>query len=256
MPFSAKVAEELLVKASRCCCLCHQYKGVKIEVHHIVPEADGGTDDIDNGIPLCFDCHAEVESYNTRHPRGRKFTATELKRHREVWFGLVASGKVVPEAVSNDGDIEIIRFFSECLDRSAFQDPFRQEGSFEAFDRAIEDTITAINTGCLRSRDGKVLVTAKGKSFLSDPELRDSMDTVVDLLRAIRSRYDLAVREDRISLGDEYEGQQFYCFHDPELADWMDSMRGEVIKIFSTVCEKVGISRLRFPRNYHSKRRF
>ncbi len=33
----------------------------------------------------------------------------------------------------------------------------------EAFDKAIEDTITAINTGCLRSRDGTILAQAKGK---------------------------------------------------------------------------------------------
>ena len=30
------------------------------------------------------------------------------------------------------------------------QDAFHQEGSMEAFDRAMEDTLTAINTGCLR----------------------------------------------------------------------------------------------------------
>lgn len=256
MPFSAKVVEELLVKSSRCCCLCHQYKGVKIEAHHIVPQADGGTDDIDNGIPLCFDCHSEVESYNTRHPRGRKFTATELKRHRNNWFDLVASGKVLPKAVSSDHDKEIVQFFSTCFDRSAFQVPFRQEGSIETFDRAIEDTITAINTGCLRSRDGQVLTTLKGKSFISDPEIRDSMDTIVDLLGAIRSRYNLAVREGNITLWDHANGEQTYCFYDPDLADWMDTVRGEVIRIFSTVCEKKNIRQLRFPRGLRHGYRF
>ena len=46
----------------------------------------------------------------------------------------------------------------------------------EAFDRAIEDTITAINTGCLRSRDGAVLCQSKGKSYLENPEWRQRMD--------------------------------------------------------------------------------
>jgi hypothetical protein len=27
-----------------------------------------------NGIPLCLDCHANVEHYNAKHPRGNKFT--------------------------------------------------------------------------------------------------------------------------------------------------------------------------------------
>ena len=60
MPFSAITAEKLLVKSARYCCLCRLYKGIKIEIHHIVPEEKGGTNRLGNGIPLCFDCHAEV----------------------------------------------------------------------------------------------------------------------------------------------------------------------------------------------------
>jgi hypothetical protein len=68
----------------------------------------------------------------------------------------------------------------------------------EAFDRAIEDTITALNTGCLRARDGAVLQQSKGKAYLSNSVWREKLDAVVDLLRAIRSRYDLA-RNDGMS---------------------------------------------------------
>jgi hypothetical protein len=93
MCFSLEVAEELLVKSARCCCLCRKFKGTKIEVHHIVPVADGGSDNFDNGIPLCFDCHADVLSYNTKHPKGRKFRPVELKKHREQWFVLVQTGR-------------------------------------------------------------------------------------------------------------------------------------------------------------------
>lgn len=250
MPFSSKVAEELLVKAGRCCCLCRQFKGTKIEIHHIIPEANSRTDEVDNGIPLCFDCHAEVESYNNYHPRGRKYTPSELKRHRDNWFELVASGKVVPDSISKDQDIELIRFYSQCLDRPAFQDPFKIEGSFEAFDKAIEDTITAINTGCLRSRDGTILATAKGKSYLSDPDLREIMDVTVDLLRSIRSRYLLAVKNEQIYLNDEDNGLEFYCFHDHEIANWMDSTRCEVVRVFSEACKKVNIPYLHFPRGH------
>lgn len=91
MPFPPQVAEDLLVKSGRCCCLCHQFKGPKIEVHHIEQKADGGTDDPDNGIPLCFDCHAEVKAYNPHHPKGRSFSPSELKRHRNNWFRQVAT---------------------------------------------------------------------------------------------------------------------------------------------------------------------
>jgi len=258
MPFPPQVTEDLLVKAARCCCLCRQYKGTKIEVHHIVPQADGGTDDFDNGIPLCFDCHAEVETYNDKHPRGRKFRPSELKRLRDEWFQLVASGKApLPHtAVAESEDAVLVRFYSQCLDRPAFQDSFEQEGSMEAFDKAIEDTITAINTGCLRARDGTVLAQSKGKSYLSNSKWRDRMDVIVDLLRATRSRYLLAVQMGQIHLGSEHQGKQFYTIHDRELADWMDNKRAEVIRLFSEICEEAGIPTLHFPRHYGRRLRY
>jgi hypothetical protein len=61
---------------------------VKIETDHIVPSADGGNDDIDNAIPVCFDCHAEIHSYNPDHPRGRKFTSNELRAHKDRWLDI------------------------------------------------------------------------------------------------------------------------------------------------------------------------
>jgi hypothetical protein len=56
---------------------------VNIEVHHLVPKSQGGTDEIDNAMPLCFDCHSEVERYNAEHPVGTKFKPPELKARRE-----------------------------------------------------------------------------------------------------------------------------------------------------------------------------
>jgi hypothetical protein len=56
---------------------------VNIEVHHLVPESEGGSDDIDNAIPLCFECHSEVGRYNSRHPRGTKYKIAELKARRD-----------------------------------------------------------------------------------------------------------------------------------------------------------------------------
>ena len=87
----------------------------------------------------------------------------------------------------------------------------------EAFDKAIEDTITALNTGTLRSRDGSVLAQAKGKTYLQNPEWRIRMDAVGDLLRAIRSRYDDARRRGVIHGHDRADGYSYYCVHDPEL---------------------------------------
>ena len=54
-----------------------------MEIHHIDPD---GSNDEENGIPLCFDCHAEVMAYDPSHPKGRKFTPSELRRHKNQWL--------------------------------------------------------------------------------------------------------------------------------------------------------------------------
>ena len=91
MGFPQHVADEVLVKCRRHCCLCGKYAGFKIELHHIKQAADGGEDTADNCIPLCFDCHAEVGSYNTRHPKGKKFTEKELRGHRDKSYAAFSS---------------------------------------------------------------------------------------------------------------------------------------------------------------------
>jgi hypothetical protein len=84
--FTPDVAARLLAAARRHCCLCLRWCGQRIQIHHIVPEAQGGSGDYDNGIPVCLDCHAEIES---RSNMGRQFTSDELRLHREQWFAIV-----------------------------------------------------------------------------------------------------------------------------------------------------------------------
>jgi hypothetical protein len=57
-----------------------------MQIHHIVPDAEGGSGDYDNGIPVCLDCHAEIES---RSNMGRSFSPAELKLHRDRWLTTV-----------------------------------------------------------------------------------------------------------------------------------------------------------------------
>ena len=102
MGFPQNVADEVLVKCGRHCCLCGKYAGQKMELHHIRQAADGGEDTADNCIPLCLDCHAEVASYNPRHPKGRKYTETELKGHRDrvfkkYWIGFLEDDRSISE---------------------------------------------------------------------------------------------------------------------------------------------------------------
>jgi hypothetical protein len=96
MPFPKSVREEALVAAARHCCVCRRYKGVKVEVHHIDPEAEGGSNGIENAIVLCFDCHSDAGHYNPRHPRGTRYSRSELRRARDLWFETVGQNKIEP----------------------------------------------------------------------------------------------------------------------------------------------------------------
>ena len=85
-------------------------------------------------------------------------------------------------------DKAIIKFFVQCFDRPAFQDDIYQEGRMEDFDKAIEDTLIALNTGVMRTRDGEKLKQAEGKSAIQNPIWRKKLDTIADMLNDIRRR--------------------------------------------------------------------
>ncbi|WP_078118546.1 HNH endonuclease [Thiosocius teredinicola] len=86
MPFSPQLREDLLVKARRRCCVCHKFAGRSVNVHHIVPESEGGPSTPENAIVLCLQCHGEAGHYNAKHPIGTKYSPTELVRHRDEWL--------------------------------------------------------------------------------------------------------------------------------------------------------------------------
>ena len=102
MAFSRAVKKEALVAAGRRCCLCQRFKGVRLEVHHVEPESEGGSSDFRNAMALCFDCHADVGHYNSRHPKGNRYSRDELRRHRERHYELIESGSLSPASDQED----------------------------------------------------------------------------------------------------------------------------------------------------------
>ena len=109
MSFSVSVKENMLVSCARHCCICHRFCGLKIELHHINFKSEGGQDNIENCIALCFDCHGDMRSYDAKHPKGTKYTPEELKKHRDAWLTRVTGTPL--QAYSQDNLI---------LDRKTF----------------------------------------------------------------------------------------------------------------------------------------
>lgn len=77
--FSEDIKRKCLLWSDRHCCLCGKVCGIDIEVAHIEQKKD----DLDNAIPLCYDCHAAIGRYNDGHPRGLKYRFDELKARRD-----------------------------------------------------------------------------------------------------------------------------------------------------------------------------
>ncbi|MBU1196730.1 MAG: HNH endonuclease [Proteobacteria bacterium] len=91
MSFPPKIVHKVLIDCKRSCSICHKFCGTKIELHHIKPVSEGGEDSYENCIPLCFDCHSDVRAYDEKHPKGRKYTESELIMHKTNWYKQVKS---------------------------------------------------------------------------------------------------------------------------------------------------------------------
>lgn len=127
MPFDRGDVSALLVQCHRRCCICHRFCGVKIETDHIIPVESGGGDDIDNAIPVCFECHAEIHSYNDQHPRGRKFLPDELRAHKEQWLRICKEQPEMLVGAIRSADVGPLQALVDELD---FNATVAKEGDF------------------------------------------------------------------------------------------------------------------------------
>jgi hypothetical protein len=200
---------------------------------------------IENAIWLCQVCAKLIDNDSLLYTRE---LLRDWKRLSEEAARLAIEARTSLDPQTKINDVELIRFFAQCFDRPAFQDAFHQEGSMEAFDKAMEDTLTAINTGCLRAQDGAILSRSWGKSFLSNSKWHRQMDVISNLVRAIRSRYEDAKKKGVIHVNAHPDGSEFYCINDREIADWMDSTRSQILKIFSELSTEAGVHAPMFPR--------
>ena len=157
MPFPRDQVDELLVACHRRCCVCHRFCGVKIETDHMIPKVDNGADDINNAIPVCFECHAEIHSYNDKHPRGRKFRPDELRGHKEQWLEICRTKPEIFVNASRDYDVGPIQ---AIIDELEFNLEVSQHASYDAlgclfldqFRRAITDgAIATLNDDLKKS---------------------------------------------------------------------------------------------------------
>lgn len=91
--FKEKEKMQRLLWCDRHCCVCEKACGINIEFAHIDQE---GGNNIDNAIPVCYECHALISIYNEKHPVGNKFRHKELKSRREQIYDKYTRHVVAP----------------------------------------------------------------------------------------------------------------------------------------------------------------
>ena len=220
MAFAQTLVDDLLARTGRMCAVCNRLHGV--QVHHIVLRSEGGSDEASNAIPLCPNCHDEVHAHHAPGRVTRLYTEAELRGHLQRTIELAAKqASLRPGGELWAADVELVRFYVQCLDRPAFRDWFHEELSFSDFDRALEDTSLALNTGYWRTRDGTVIRRAAGKSQLTNPEWREKTDQAVDAVDEARGLLRRALGLDAMLI----EHRQ--SFHRGLFDDHHDRLRGD-----------------------------
>lgn len=181
MVFPRDQVSELLARCHRRCCICHRFCGVKMETDHILPKEQGGDDTIENAIPVCFECHAEIHSYNDKHPRGRKFLPEELRRHKEQWLKICAERPdvlVLASRVSDVGPLQALIDELELNAKIATRARSRDQGCRfheEQLLRAIRDGSIAILRDEIREAILEAYVTMGAANQLVDAAWRHPM---------------------------------------------------------------------------------
>lgn len=80
MAFSEKTKLEAKKKSAFRCCICHK---LFVEVHHIIPQALAGSDNLENAAPLCASCHDLFGG----NPEKRK----QIKEMRDYWWQIISA---------------------------------------------------------------------------------------------------------------------------------------------------------------------
>ncbi len=103
MPFSEKTKLDAKKRSAFRCCICHK---LFVEIHHIIPQAKGGSDDIENAAPLCSSCHDLFGG----NPEKRK----QIREMRDYWWKLMS---VRQEKLSQSPDLKDYCLIDEDPDR-------------------------------------------------------------------------------------------------------------------------------------------
>lgn len=98
MAFSEGTKIEAKRRAHYVCCVC---KVPFVEVHHIIPQESGGSDELDNAAPLCARCHRLYGG----NPELRK----QIRQMRDFWWEHCKKTELVPGLAELNHKFEVLQ---------------------------------------------------------------------------------------------------------------------------------------------------
>jgi SOS-response transcriptional repressor LexA len=179
MSFTEQTRLAVKRKAAFRCCRCHE---IGIDIHHIIPQHEGGPDDIENAAPLCQNCHSLLGD----NPRKR----SEIRQMRDWWYSIVAEryGSPVLQRVRNF-DVSDYYKKSDLLSRRLAKSlPISK--AFKEFSKILKDSLSIsldkVQLKFKESRPGDLfIVEFVGNSMF--PRIHDGDLLLVDPAQRVRS---------------------------------------------------------------------
>lgn len=166
-----ELADEILAKCGRHCCICRRFDPLHLQVHHIVGRRQGGEDSLDNLIAVCLTCHSDIHA---RVPFTRRFTPEELKQHRDRTYQLVDEGKLCAATDVGNGIEPALSAFISALAGGAAVGASRSDlppgQSLSAF--AVILLVEAA-----QSKDGTVLLAENMQGLVAKTKDKSMCDT-------------------------------------------------------------------------------
>jgi len=96
------------------------------------------------------------------------------------------------------------------------------------------------NTVIIRTREGKEIVRTKPRNLLSNPNWNEKMRLITTRLEEIRNRIKIAVLDKEMILRED----GFFAFHNYEISEEIDAIRGSIILLFNSLLKEANISEL------------
>ncbi len=192
MPFAENLKLSVKRRSHFSCCLCH---ALGVEIHHIVPQEEGGPDTEDNAAPLCPSCH---ETYGA-NPQKRKF----VREARDFWYEVCAARFV--------SDPDRLDKIANLVERAATRDDLR--ATFEEF---AERVLSRASQGAETRRSEAEILEALEELF--DKVWYDRHSLLRDAIEDGRTTVDPEIWKGALRAAERVERQ----YGEDQLGPWTD----------------------------------